>query len=530
METLPISIRTERPDIEEEERIRQLHDFYNVQVDPETLSIKKITFDKYKLVQLLKSLGVYRYDLDDGAQEYVRVVDNKIMPMNESTIKDVLENYIADLPPRNYKVSDSKSGTSAVRVITAQDLVGVLYNNLMIFNTLIDRLRPDAPIQLLRDNKNTKYLFWKNVAVAITREGITPMSYERITDGKIWTSAILERDFNYTTDRGDYEAFIEDICSDGAGSFSERKNSLMSIIGYLMHDYYGSDLRAALLTDVNINNEGDAAGGTGKGLIGKGLDHILNRRKGDKIYVPIAGKGFVATDDRRYDVADITTAVIHIEDIDKRLNIEQLYNDITDGATFRRVYRDKSRKMIKMMLSTNHTIDIRKTSTKRRLVVFELANYYNDHYRPIDKYHKRFFEDEWTADDWSQFDSFMCRCAQVYLEHGIIEPKEINYSERTLHEMLPDEFIEFCVSEFKPYTADKLEGEFDKEDLYNRFCSLNLDYQHDPKFNRRRMTKWLKTFCDYKMIPNCQFRSTNDYFYIYPSRATMAKAKGVLDL
>lgn len=528
MNDLPLKISTEKNDRAWEAEIARLHDFYKIVPDYDALDIKKIVFDKYKVVQLLKSLGIFRYDAADGSQQYVRITSNKIEPINESKVKDVFENYIAALPERPYTIENTQTGTHCERIITKEALIGVLYNNLMIFNTLIDRCRPESDIKILRDTKDTKYLFWRNVAVAITRQGITPVSYSKITNGAIWQSAILDRDFDYTDKHGDFESFVDDICSNGEGGYTDRKRSLMSIIGYLMHDYYGNDLRAALLTDVNINNDGDAAGGTGKGLIGAALKNILNRNDGDKIYVSIAGKGFVPTDDRRYDVADITTAVIHIEDIDRRLNIEQLYNDITDGATFRRVYHDKTRKKIKIMLSTNHTIDIRKTSTKRRLVVFELANYYNDRYRPVDKYKKRFFEDDWTADDWHCFDSFMCRCVQLYLENGIVEPKEINYSERSLREMLPQEFIDFATHEFKPYTVEKIESEFDKEEMYCRFCNENLDYKNDAKFKRTRFTKWLKTFCDYKMIPYCAFRGTKDYFYIYPSRATLARSRGEL--
>lgn len=109
-----------------------------------------------------------------------------------------------------------------------------------------------------------------------------------------------------------------------------------------------------------------------------------------------------------------------------------------------------------------------------------------------------------------------------------IEPKEINYSERSLREMLPQEFIDFATHEFKPYTVEKIESEFDKEEMYCRFCNENLDYKNDAKFKRTRFTKWLKTFCDYKMIPYCAFRGTKDYFYIYPSRATLARSRGEL--
>lgn len=528
MESLPITIKTERPDIDALAEIERKHDFYKVAADGETLDIKKITLDKYKVVRLLKSLGIYRYDLDDGSQEYVRIVDNKIEPMTESKVKDVFEEYIAALPERQYKIENAATGQSAVRAITPETLTGVLYNNLMIFNSLIDRCRPEEPIALLRDTKERKWLFWRNAAVAVTRDGIVPVSYSRVTGGAIWQSAILDRDFRYTDERGDFEAFVEDVCNDGSGGSAERKRSLMSILGYLLHDYYGSDLRAALFTDVNLDNQDDNAGGTGKGLIGKALENILNRRKGDKIYTPIAGKGFVASDDRRYDVADITTAVIHIEDIDRRLNIEQLYNDITDGATFRRVYHDKSRKLVKFMLSTNHTIDIRKTSTKRRLVVFELANYYNDRYRPVDKYGRRFFEDEWTADDWARFDSFMCRCVLLYMQRGIVEPKEINYSERSLREMLPPEFIDFVDLEFAPYMRDKREYSFNKTDLFLKFKNTNIDYTNDDKFKKARFTKWMQAYCNYKGVPFCEIRGRKDDFYIYPSASTVAQSQGKL--
>lgn len=497
--------------------VEKLHDFYTFKTDAEKLIIKELKFDKLKIANLLMNMGFYRFDTPDGQTEYVRIQNNKIELTQEKFIVDAFEDYIKELPDRIIPISnDSGSRDYTLRPV---ELRSKLYNYVNFCKDILDRLRPDNDIEILHDTRDSKYLFFENFAIKITPDGIEPTSYNSIV-GNIWATAVINRNFTYDQTPGDFEHFVEDICNEN----DERKASLMSILGYLLHDYYDYDLRAAFLTDVNMDGAGTAAGGTGKGLIGKAVGQMVNRSRNDAIYTVIPGKGLDLSKDTRYALADISTSILHLEDVDKTFNLQALFNDITDGATIRRPYQIKPIiKPVKMMISINHTIDVQRSSDRRRLIIFELANYYSDTFRPTDKYKKWFFGQDWTETDWNQFYSFMCRCVQLFLRSGLIEPEEINYQNRRLEESLPEDFVWFIGDQFSTYTNGRVEHEFVKQTLLKSFTDRYPAFDNDRFM--RNFTKYVRQYCQLKTIPFCEIRSTNDLFIIYPSASNLAKAK-----
>lgn len=505
--------------------IERLHDFYTWEKDKKDGSIR-IKFDKLRIVGLLRKLGYLRYDTPDGASMYVYCHDQKLRLTNQTQIVDAFEDYVKKLPDRKvqaYKpanIIEDEEETVATDTITYRRILEQLYNSDMTrYFNIIDRLRPDVPIELMGDERFVKYFYFNNTCVSISRAGIQVVPYgDSRIKGYIWESAIVNRNFEYTETAGDFEKFCRNICGK---EDKERFRCLMSIIGYLMHDNYETDLKAVLLTDVNKETAGKAAGRTGKGLLGKALSHVLNRRQTDCKYVSIAGKGFdhAAGNGTCYSTADISTQLIHLEDVDRKFDFECLYNDITDGAKIRKNYdRFPIVKNIKFLVSANHTIDISDTSSRGRICLFELTNFYNDKHRPQDDFKKRFFESDWTEDDWCQFYSFMARCAQVYFEDGLREPASVNYENRRLEEYF-DNNKEFMFW-FSKTIADVLKAKepmrvvLKKVGLYEGF---KHDYPNIP-VEQRYFTVWCKRFLDIKGIPYREKRSTEDLLILNPNQ------------
>lgn len=497
------------------EEIERLHSFYTVEFAAG--SIKNIHIDRLRMIEKLRELGYLRYDMEDGNSEYVHITDNKIELTTEQKIKDAFEDYILSLPVR--VMEREVNGETTQITIKPRQIQEQLYKNMQSYFSCIDRLRPNFPIELQKDTKTEKYFFFENTAVSVTASGIIEIPYKDL-DRYIWENSVLTRPFHYTTEKGDYEKFIEDI---SGTDDAQRKASLMSLLGYLMHDFYECDLTAVLFTDVNKENAGKAAGGTGKGLLGKALSEMLNRRKTDCKYCVIGGKTIDLTKDTRYALADVTTQLIHLEDLGQfKFNV--LYNDITDGATIRKPYQVRPIvRYIKMMLSVNHTLELDGSSDMRRLIIFELANYYSDKFRPQNKFKKRFFESEWTSTDWNQFYSFMCRCVQVYLANGIIHPSEVNYSERRLAESINEDFRYWFEDLIKNNTLDNSRAEFVKNTIYEQFATKYPAY-YERRY-RNAFTKWCRKFLELKHIPYCELRSTNDILIIYPTREDFLKQK-----
>lgn len=493
--------------------VDELHRFYKIDRNGKKNSI---VFDRLRIVEILRELGFFRFDTEGGTSEYVYISDNKIELTSEQKIIDAFEDYIVALPPREIQTGDEEK---TMLTVTGRMLREQLYKNITSYFSCLDRLRPDAPIEIMQDDRFCKYFYFQNTAVRVTANGIEPVPYAEL-DKKIWANSIITRPFIYTEEQGDFEKFIYDI----SGSDENRKKSLMSLIGYLMHDFYEVDLRAVMFTDVNMSDAGKAAGGTGKGLLGKALMQMLNRNRNDSKYVAIGAKLLDFQRDTRYSSADMTTQLIHLEDLSENFRMKMLYNDITDGATIRRPYQIKPViRYVKFMLTVNHTLELDGSSDNRRLVIFELANYYSDTFRPVHKFHKRFFESDWNTMDWSAFYSFMCRCMQVYLSSGIIEPEEVNFSERRLAESINEDFRYWFDDMISGYVAEKRRGEFVKNTLYDMFAGKY------PAYNERRyrnaFTKWCKKFLKLRSIPFCEIRGTQDILIINPNREDFLKTK-----
>ena len=520
MEKLKINI-TKEPSPEEK------HNFYEVYYN-HGLQIK---FNKLKVVNLLRDMGFYRYDVPNShTTEMVQIFDNKIRLVSITNIRDAFEDYLQSLPSiertfytKNAGNSEENEPSKVTLQITSNILISKMYDNLQnLFSMdLLERLRPlNKTIEIEEDTCTSKYVFFNNVALNITKNGIQKIEYSGLNN-YIWENNIINRDFveDYTV--GDFEQFINDICKydENIKEGTTRKTALMSILGYLMHNNYETNLKAIMLTDVNEDGANIANGGTGKGLLGKALAQMLNRSRGDCRYLVVPGKGFEFKD-TRYAAGDLTTQLIHIEDLDKRFSFSDLFCDVTDGCTFRKLHQNPQIHFAKLMLSVNHTIHFQGSSDRRRLVIFELYNYYTETYTPIDKFGKRFFESQWTKKDWTQFYNFMVKCILVYMQQGLIEPSMVNYEQRLIEEQLPEDFVYFFEQEIRECITHKIRTELNKKNMYDRFV---FKYPQYTRYNQNGFSKWCSLYLQLKHIRSGaqRKRCNNDYvdvFVLYPNK------------
>lgn len=492
------------------EEIDKLHDFYEVNIEQTTL--KDIILNRLKIINKLKELGYYRYDTDNGSSLYVKVEDKRISLTNEEHIIDAFEDYIKNLPTRTITKED-KDGFQKEIFITNAMLLDKLYRNLKSYFQSLMRLRPDEKIVILDDTPDRKYLFFKSRAVYIDKQGIHNVEYKDL-NGYIWESSMLKYDLLESDMKGDFEKFVENITGN-----AERKKSLMSMMGYLMHNFFEDDEMAVIFTD-KTDEIGNATGGTGKGILGQALSHILNRDTVSTRYVSINGKDIDLSSDTRYALADLSTCLIHIEDIYKGVDFEKLFNDVTEGAVIRKKHGNPIKKRIKMMLSVNHTIRLSDSGSKmRRACIFELEDYYGAHKRPGEDFDKRFFGSKWDDIDWGLFYNFMCKCIQVYMENGVIKPTNEEYYKREFIESVGEEFANWIVDVIRPVKEEQLH---DKKNLYERFKEEYSMFS----LHQRTFTNKCRHYFKYKRIPYVEFRNPpTDYFAIYPTKETQIKAQ-----
>lgn len=520
-----------------EKQILKQHDFYTLKYKADTVQIE---LDNLRIINKLRELGFFRFDQPDGSYQYVHIEDNKIEIVNDTQIKDAFENYVRNLPDCNQQV-ETKAGVMDYTV-TSWQILEKLYKNMQYyFSSTLDRLRPIdrygqyQPIKVLHDERNTKYLFFRNRAYKIENRlenyqgelkhitHVEHLYYNQLEQGCIWESSIIDRDFYYTEDKGDFEIFCECICSKDLN----RKLSLMSILGYLMHDHYECDLRAAIFTDINKEDTANAAGRTGKGLLAKALSYTLNRNpQKDCKMITVPGKGFDATNPKRYSAGDLSTQLIHIEDLNKRFTLETLYGDITDTAVFQKHYQNPTFRKVKIMLSMNQAIRLGGSSDKGRVVVFELANFFSDKLRPGQYFgelhgrkEKRFFESDWEQSDWNEFYSFMIRCCKIYLGAGIIEPQDINFTERAAKELVGEDLWVYLERSFGTI-RNGCRSAFEKAALYTAF---NNKYPGQIQ-TQRKFTELCSEYLKCKNIRSAVWRDGKDWFILYPDTTDSTKS------
>lgn len=493
------------------EEIDKLHDFYDIEIESATL--KDIYLNRLKITNKIKELGYFRYDTDNGTSLFVKVENKKISLTNEDYIIDAFEDYIKSLPNKIITKEDNTGNIKDI-VITPEMLLDKLYKNIKsYFSANLMRLRPDEKIIILDDTPERKYLFFKTRAVYIDKDGIHTVDYKNL-DGYIWDTSVLKYDLLETEHKGDFERFFENITGNG-----ERKLALMSMLGYLMHNYYEDDEMAVILTD-KTDEIGNATGGTGKGILGQALHNILNRDSASSRYVAINGKDIDLSSDTRYALADISTCLIHIEDIYKGVDFEKLFNDVSDGATIRKKHQNSIKKKIKMMLSVNHTIKLSDSGSKmRRACIFELEDYYGAHKRPSEDFEKRFFGSKWDVVDWGTFYYFMCKCVQIYLANGVIKPTNEEYYKREFMESVGEEFAYWIDNII--INQIKEEQHYEKKELFDKFKDAYSVYN----LSQRGFTQKCRAYFKYKRIPVVEVRNPpKDYFAIYPSKETQLKA------
>lgn len=574
---------------EEEKRVKHLHRFYDLDIQWDKnngeYKLKKIDLDNYAIVDVLRELGFCRYDQPNGSFEYVKIEDNIItLIRDQQMIVDAFEDYVKNLPTLYYEIPGGDRVPCGIDkekrieyqkpehvTITSEMLLQKVYKNIMYyFSSTLPRLRPTKPINLLQDTKDSKYLFYNNCVVRISSSGIETWKYDQLEmmldcymedNGKyIWSTNILDRDFpcRYVDNKGqsslkgmsDFEIFTDCICGLGVGLIEVdgvrstrycgptgdsivvrvpflRKQALQNIFGYLMHNNYECNLRAIMFIDMNKDNSGKPAGGTGKGIIGKALSQMMNRTENDSKYIAPPGKNFDPEDDRRYSDGDITTQLIHIEDIKSKFVFEAFFNDVTDGAVFRKMYQEKTKHRVKIMLSSNTAIDLSAPSCKRRMVVFELDNFFHENKTPQDMFGKRFFESQWDVMDWARFDIFMAGCCLQYMKDkdkigadgkviGIRQPPLLNYQNMLLSSKLSQDFITWFENKIEEANQYKIERIFSKNGLYEEFAKKYTEFSDERRY-KRAFTSWCQFYLQTMQIPSAEKRSTEDILILYPN-------------
>ena len=506
------------------------HDFYKAIY--KNGSLEKISFIKSEFLNLLSKYNIVCFDLDIENTKFVQINENLIEEVSIKTIIRLIGKYIRKLPDfeelliteQEYNSLADEEKKGFYRKRTGKMIYDSYLNNLenLFQKKLLYNALPDRPIEIAEDTKYSKFFFYKNGFVEVTKDKAELKPYEQLQDKYIWKNQMLNR--NYTSadnQTGYYEQFIKRVCGYltpddkdyikfSEEAYNERIINFKAIMGYIMHNFTKGKLYAFIFTDSRLSDDGEANGRTGKTLVGKAIGWMLNAQLKSTVYCEINGREFDKRDKHHYSKCNLDTKLIHLNDLYNNFDIEYIYPSITEGTEIKKLYEQSFTIYTKYLLSTNKQIKISGGSAKDRLKIFEFSDYFNENRSPLTEY-KVWFFDEWDKKEWDRFDSFMISCVQTYFRNGLKDAEPINLQTKMLQDHTDRDFVSWMALRFLTHDADgepiqfrirfnppethQLDAnKYSKFDFYTEFLIDNPDFKDKKWFDQRKFTRWVKFY------------------------------------
>jgi len=437
----------------------------------------KWKIDHLKIIKFIRSIGYRRFDMGKD-YIFVQIVDRVIDEITVTHIQDMIMSYVNNLIYNSDEIHESG--------ITRNQLLSKFYTSPAIYfnERKLSTLGVETNLTMNSDTKENSFIYYLNGFVKCSSSGYEVHDYKEL-DGHIFKNQIKNRNFKKHSTEGVFKQFVYNI----SGKNEQRSLALQTIIGYLLHGYFETKMKAVNLTDSSISDV--AEGRTGKTLLGKAIAQIKN-------VCEISGKDFDPANKHKYATASIDTQIIFLNDLKKKFNFEDLFNDISEAITVDRKNLQPFQVRTKMIIAANDTFRIEGASAKDRVIEFELGEHYNANYSPEDEFKCWFFAD-WNNDEWLKFDNFMMNCITLYLKHGVIEASPINLDKRKQIQHTNLDFVEFM--EEKIENGEIRRGpDYDKTELHNKFLANYPEYEYDRWLKRTgNFTKYLKRYASYSI-------------------------------
>lgn len=455
----------------------------------------KCVVKNYKFKLFLEQNGYYKY-YPEGSKNFlfIRIENNMIENVTVDSIKSFTLKYLEQ--QSTIEPFEVCSGSSKM---FKDDYLNIV---------------SEANVTFFEDTQYSGVVYFKNGAV-ITRTIPTEtkvntelgekinITYETKTElvdflslnGHVWKSYIINRDYEQVEWKDCvYDKFISLV----AGNNKDKKLSIMSTIGYLMHSFKTSaNNKAVILNDETISDNPN--GGAGKGIFCAALGHM-------KRMVVLDGKLFNGDKSFAYQLVGPDTQLLIYDDLPRNFPFEKLFSVVTEGITLEKKNKDAIKlsvgKSPKIIMTTNYTIGGVGGSFERRKWELEFSSYFSANHTPLAEFKHMLF-DEWSEEEWKKFDCFMIHCLSVYLEKGLVKQEFKNLAERKFIKETSFDFHEW-VNE----TPLPIHEQLNKSEYFEKFVEEYPDYKA-KWFTRKRFSSWLETYGKYKGYQVLKGKSLN---------------------
>ena len=355
---------------------------------------------------------------EDATEQLIRVAENVIYICNEN---DIVRHYREEVE-RNYQ------GEQSSRVLLA------FLPSIMRYMTSLPRFDQE----LMRDEAAASYIYLQNGALKVSKEGASLVPYNQL-QACVFGRHIKDIRWKEMEGTGEFGQFIDNISID-----ADHKKYIMSAIGYALHHYKLRNFAKALMIIEDVEDQEEARGRSGKGLIAQFIEWIRWSVQQD-------GRNYKS--DSQFKMQQIVPGVqvFYLNDPAPNVLMNQFYNFITDDwlveSKGKKSYTIPFKHSPKILITTNYLPNLESDSDKDRFIVLPIKKHYGSHRSIRDDFPDTiFFSDDWSEEKKIEALNFAVQCIQLYLSHGVLkytsEATERNANMRLIKNLVPESIIE----------------------------------------------------------------------------------------
>lgn len=343
----------------------------------------KLVISRESLYGISDKLGfvLYRGEL--------KILDGKILrKADERLFQDKLKSYIKEEDQIEY-----------------EDICNT-YESFMQKNGkfTISRLRIIQDNELIRDNEDTCYKFFKNGYVEIKANAATPYYYDEL-QLYVQEEKIQNRDFNLY-EGGKYIEYLS-LATD----FKNNMDHIQKCIGYLSHEYKDETTGYIIVLAEQCQNPKDG-GGSGKNVFCNLLSHTTTYHSKNGAQAKFDEKFFQSWSGQR---------IMGISDVPKNFPYEFLKEPSTGTFILKKLFKDEVEIPVedgpKFIIQTNFSYEITDGGLNRRIIPIEFTDFFTK-CGGLDSYFGVHFPKGWTNEDWHGYDTFIIKSVQAWLRSG----------------------------------------------------------------------------------------------------------------
>lgn len=342
-----------------------------------------------------------------------------------------------------------------------------------------------------KDTSEMVLVPFKNGMLTIKKDGIELnkngyLGYDIMDD-----SPTVGRKWNYTTDKSEFQVFLERVCGKMNSSpiWEDRYNAIVTLIGYLVSRKKEAVNYLNILVEESIEENN---GGTGKSIIMESVGYWRKRYFKDmKNYGENSKRFFWAGVGRE------KPDYLQMDDLPKNIDLQDFYSMITGELTYEKKGIDedtlKHEDLPKLVAATNYYPKGSGNSNDRRIRIFEVSNYYRG-IKPEKEFGHLLYYD-WDEAEWARFDSFIARCVANYLKYGLHQCMGENSKEKKLDANL-GVLKDFFDEKLQTLPCWCISGDLLKD--YSEWYKNTYGQYSKVSYSAQTIAKKLKEYCEIK--------------------------------